>query len=48
MSFDKIDKDKNGKINREELQELLNTDTIVYGDNDIDKLIKEADLDGDG
>ena len=46
--FDKMDADKDGKLNKTDIQHLVHQDTININKIDIQKMIDEADLDGDG
>lgn len=46
--FEKLDSDKDGKLNKEDLSQIVHTDTMSYGKIDIQSMIDEADLDGDG
>ncbi|KAL4508150.1 hypothetical protein ABPG72_021523 [Tetrahymena utriculariae] len=48
QAFLKIDKNNDGKLTKQELQDILGTDIISMGEIDIDELIKEADTNGDG
>lgn len=43
-----IKQDASGKISPDELKQLLNGDTIPLKGSDIEELIKQADIDGDG
>ncbi len=46
--FEKLDHDKDGKLNKDDLSQIVHTDTMSYGKIDIQSMIDEADLDGDG
>lgn len=46
--FEKLDQDKDGKLNKEDLSHIVRTDSISYGKIDLQSMIDEADLDGDG
>lgn len=46
--FEKLDQDKDGKLNKEDLSHIVHADTLTYGKIDIQTMIDEADLDGDG
>ncbi len=46
--FEKLDQDKDGKLNKDDLSQIVHTDTMSYGKIDIQSMIDEADLDGDG
>jgi Ca2+-binding EF-hand superfamily protein len=43
-----LDFDKDGKLNKEDIENIVHSDTISLGKLDIQKMIDEADLDGDG
>jgi len=47
MAFEKFDLDKNGKINAQELRNILGGGSIVSLDK-VEKIIKQADQNGDG
>lgn len=40
--------DKDGKLNKEDLANIVHADTLSYGKIDIQKMIDDVDLDGDG
>lgn len=40
--------DKDGKLNKEDIEHLVHSDTKSLNSNDIQQMIDEADLDGDG
>jgi Ca2+-binding EF-hand superfamily protein len=40
--------DKDGKLNKEDIEQLVHSDTKSLNSNDIQQMIDEADLDGDG
>lgn len=46
--FEKMDVDKDGKLNKSDIEQLVHSDTININKIDIQKMIDEADLDGDG
>lgn len=43
-----MDQDGDGKLNKEDLSHIVHADTMSYGKIDIQNMIDEADLDGDG
>ncbi len=43
-----MDQDGDGKLNKEDLSHIVHADTMSYGKIDIQHMIDEADLDGDG
>jgi Ca2+-binding EF-hand superfamily protein len=43
-----MDYDKDGKLSKSDLQKIIHSDTLSFGTLDLQKLIDEADLDGDG
>lgn len=40
--------DKDGKLNKNDIENIVHSDTMSVGKIDIQKMIDEADLDGDG
>ena len=48
MAFKLFDEDDNGLISAEELRKVLSSLQMDYSDAEIDKMVEEADLDGDG
>jgi calcium-dependent protein kinase len=40
--------DKDGKLNKGDIEQLVHSDTKSLNSNDIQQMIDEADLDGDG
>ena len=46
--FKKMDIDQDGKLNKEDLEQILRLDTVSIGKVDVQEMINEADLDGDG
>jgi Ca2+-binding EF-hand superfamily protein len=48
MAFRLFDEDDNGLISAEELRKVLASLQMDYSDAEIDKMVEEADLDGDG
>lgn len=40
--------DKDGRLNKDDLAHIIHTDTLKYGKIDIQSMIDEVDLDGDG
>ncbi len=48
QQFEKLDADKDGKLNKEDLARIVHTDTNTFGKIDIQEMINDADLDGDG
>lgn len=46
--FEKLDSDKDGKLNKGDIEQIVHTDTANVNVLDIQKMIDEADLDGDG
>ena len=48
MAFKLFDEDDNGLISAEELRKVLASLQMDYSDAEIDKMVEEADLDGDG
>lgn len=46
--FEKLDADNDGKLNKEDLARIVHTDTMSFGKIDIQAMINDADLDGDG
>ncbi|CAO3658281.1 unnamed protein product [Umbelopsis ramanniana] len=47
-AFDAFDTDKSGNISREELKNVMNSLNEHLTEDEIDEMIREADLDGDG
>ena len=45
-TFDHIDTNKNGKINKDELQRLMNDLNMQASEGDIEMMMKAADTDG--
>jgi calcium-dependent protein kinase len=45
--FEKLDSDKDGKLNKEDIEQIVHSDTNV-NKIDVQRMIDEADLDGDG
>lgn len=45
--FEKLDSDKDGKLNKDDIAQIVSADT-VNSNMDIQRMIDEADLDGDG
>jgi Ca2+-binding EF-hand superfamily protein len=43
-----LDSDGDGKLNKEDLAKIVHTDTNAFGKIDIQEMINDADLDGDG
>lgn len=43
-----MDADHDGKLNKNDIENLIHSDTITIGKVDVQKMIDEADLDGDG
>lgn len=43
-----MDADRDGKLNKHDIESLIHTDTLTLGKVDVQKMIDEADLDGDG
>ena len=43
-----MDVDKDGKLNKADIEQIVHSDTISLNKMDIQKMIDEADLDGDG
>lgn len=43
-----MDQDHDGKLNKEDIASIVHSDTLSYGKIDIQKMIDEVDLDGDG
>ena len=43
-----MDVDKDGKLNKNDIEQLVHQDTMNLNKLDIQKMIDEADLDGDG
>lgn len=48
MHFQLIDKDKSGKISSDELKSVLKAFEEIISDSEINELIRELDLNGDG
>lgn len=47
--FVKLDQDKDGKLNKNDIQKIVRLDTVSIGSGiDVQEMINEADLDGDG
>lgn len=46
--FEKLDQDGDGKLNKEDLSHIVHADTMSYGKIDIQHMIDEADMNGDG
>lgn len=46
--FTKLDNDKDGKLNRQDIEKIVRLDTVSLGSVDVQGMIDEADLDGDG
>jgi Ca2+-binding EF-hand superfamily protein len=46
--FVKLDQDKDGKLNKDDIQKIVRLDTVSIGTVDVQEMINEADLDGDG
>lgn len=43
-----MDIDKDGKLNKNDIEQMVHSDTINMNKIDVQKMIDEADLDGDG
>ena len=43
-----MDSDKDGKLNKTDIEQIVHADTTNVNKIDIQKMIDEADLDGDG
>ena len=43
-----MDQDKDGKLNKQDIEHIVRADTMNVEKLDIQKMIDEADLDGDG
>jgi len=43
-----MDVDQDGKLNKNDIEKLVHSDTLSVNKIDIQKMIDEADLDGDG
>ena len=43
-----MDVDKDGKLNKNDIEKLVHSDTLNVNKMDIQKMIDQADLDGDG
>ena len=46
--FEKLDSDKDGELKKDDLAQIVHADTVNASKLDIQKMIDEADLDGDG
>lgn len=46
--FEKLDSDKDGKLNKDDLAQIVHADTLNVNKLDIQRMIDEADIDGDG
>ena len=46
--FNKLDSDKDGKLNKSDIEQIVRLDTISLGSVNVQEMINEADLDGDG
>jgi calcium-dependent protein kinase len=47
--FEKLDADHDGKLNKNDIENLIHSDTVSLNSKvDVQKMIDEADLDGDG
>ena len=40
--------DRDGKLNKNDIEHLMHSDTVTLAKVDVQKMIDEADLDGDG
>lgn len=43
-----MDVDKDGKLNKNDIEKLVHSDTLSVNKIDVQKMIDQADLDGDG
>lgn len=48
QQFQKLDSDKDGKLNKSDIEQIVHSDTSNLVKLDIQKMIDEVDLDGDG
>ena len=46
--FNKLDSNKDGKLNKNDIEKIVRLDTHSIGDLQIQEIIDDADLDGDG
>ena len=48
MMFNRIDENHNGVLSRDEIKNMFNQEVIVFGEEDVDKLILDTDIDKNG
>lgn len=46
--FDKLDSDKDGKLNKNDIEKIVHADTLNLNSKEVQMMIEDADLDGDG
>ena len=46
--FKKMDANQNGVLSRDEIKNMFNQEVIVFNDEDLDKLIRDTDIDKNG
>ena len=47
-AFEYFDKDKSGNISKDELLQCMQDEDLTITEEEIDRMIKEVDIDGDG